>query len=90
VHIYIIQYAKHQASKRQRNGKHASKPIFQHEEVTGLWNQGVNSSLVMENKPGKIILKRRTKTCILIDVAIPAYRKSLKRKHKTNKIYEFM
>jgi hypothetical protein len=38
LHIYIIQYAKHWASKGQTNGAHTPKPVCEDEDVTVLWN----------------------------------------------------
>jgi hypothetical protein len=40
-----------------------------------LWNQGVHTDReVTANKPDVIIKNKKEKTCILIDVAIPAGR----------------
>jgi hypothetical protein len=43
--------------------------------VTVLWNQEVHTDReVMENKPNIKIKNRKEKTCMFIDVAIPAER----------------
>jgi hypothetical protein len=54
---------------------HTPKPICEHENVTMLWNQGVNTDReVTANRPDIIIKNKKERTCILIDVAIPADR----------------
>jgi hypothetical protein len=54
---------------------HTPKPVCENEDVTVLWNQGVHTDReVTANKPDIIIKSEKEKTCILIDVAIPADR----------------
>ena len=53
------------------------KPVCEHEDVTVLWNQGVHIDRdVMANRPDIIIKK---KSCILIDVTIPADRNVMQK-----------
>jgi hypothetical protein len=50
-----------------------------------LWNQGVHTEReVTENRPDIIIKNKKEKTCILIDVTIPATEISRKRKQEGN------
>jgi hypothetical protein len=52
---------------------HTPKPVCEREEVTVLWNQGVYiDRKVIANRPDIITKNKKEKTCILIDVAIPA------------------
>jgi hypothetical protein len=54
---------------------HTPKPVYEEEEVTVLWNQAVCTDReVTANRPNMIIKNKKEKTCILIDVAIPAVR----------------
>jgi len=49
--------------------------VYEQEGVTALCNQRVYTDReVTANRPVRIIKKRKDKTCILIDVAIPADR----------------
>jgi hypothetical protein len=52
---------------------HTPKPVCEYEDVTVLWNQGVHADReVTANRPDIIIKNKNEKTCMLIDVAIPA------------------
>jgi hypothetical protein len=52
-----------------------SKPVFEQEDVTVLWNQAVHTNReVTANRPEIIIKNKQEKMCKLIDVAIPADR----------------
>jgi hypothetical protein len=54
---------------------HTDRPVCEHEDVTVLWNQGVHTDReVKANKPDIIIKNKKEKTCIVIDVAMPAER----------------
>jgi hypothetical protein len=54
---------------------HTPKLVCEHEDVTVLWNQGVRTDReVTADRPDIIIKNTKEKTCILIDVAIPAHR----------------
>ena len=51
------------------------KPVYEKGDVTVLWNHAVHTDReVTANRPDTII-KKKGKTCILIDVAIPADRR---------------
>jgi hypothetical protein len=51
---------------------HIPKPVTEHEDITVLWNQGIQMVRgVFANRPD-IIIKNKDKTCLLIDVAIPS------------------
>jgi hypothetical protein len=69
---------------------HTPKPVCECDDVTVLWNQGVHAYReVMANRPDIIIKNKKEKTCILIDVAIPADRNVMQKeaenkpKHKS-------
>jgi hypothetical protein len=50
---------------------HIHKPVYQHEDITVLWNQGVQTDReVLANRPNIIIKNKKDKICLLIDVAI--------------------
>jgi hypothetical protein len=49
------------------------KPVTEHEDVTVLWNQGIQTDReVLANRPDIIVKNKKEKTCLLIDVAIPS------------------
>jgi hypothetical protein len=50
-----------------------TKSVCEHEALTGLWNQCIRTRKELTAKRQDIIIKsKKEKTCILIDVAIPA------------------
>jgi hypothetical protein len=50
---------------------HIPKPVTEHEDVTVLWNQGIQTDReVLANRLDIIIKNKKDKTCLLIDVAI--------------------
>jgi hypothetical protein len=52
---------------------HVPKPVTEHENVTVLWNQGIQTDReVLANRPDIIIKNKKDKTCLLIDVSIPS------------------
>jgi len=54
---------------------HTHKPVYKQEDVKVLWNQAVHTDReVTDNMPDIIIKNKKEKTCILIDVAVPADR----------------
>ena len=58
---------------RQKVHTHTPKPLCEHEDVTVLWNQWVDTDReVTPNRPDVVIKKKREreKTCILLDVAV--------------------
>jgi hypothetical protein len=51
---------------------HIPKPVTEHEDITVLWNQGIQTDReVLANRPD-LIIKNKDKSCLLIDVAIPS------------------
>jgi hypothetical protein len=81
IHIYITQYAKHLDIKTTENWySHIPKPVCQHEDITVLWNQGVQTDReVLENRPDRIIKNKKDKICLLIDVTIPSDRNVIQK-----------
>ena len=56
------------------------KPVCEHEDVTVLWNQELQTDTeVMANRQDTRIKNRKEKTCILIDVAKPADRNVMQK-----------
>jgi hypothetical protein len=54
---------------------HIPKPACQHEDITVLWNQGIQTDKeVLANTPDLVIKNMKDKICLLIDVAIPSDR----------------
>jgi hypothetical protein len=52
-----------------------NKPVCEEGGVTVLWNQAVHTEReVTANRPDMIIINKKEKTCILIDVAMRADR----------------
>jgi hypothetical protein len=60
--------------RHDKTGTHTPKPLYEHEDVTVLWNQGVHTDREITANGPDIIKNKTDKTCILIDVAIPADR----------------
>jgi len=59
------------------------KPVCEQEDVTLLWNQaGHTDRKVTANRPDIIIKNKNKKTCILIDVAIPADRNVVQKEEE--------
>jgi hypothetical protein len=47
--------------------------VTEHEDITVLWNQGIQTDReVLSNRPDIIIKNKKDKTCLLIDVAVPS------------------
>jgi hypothetical protein len=62
--------------KRQTNGTHTCPSQWYEEgDVTVLWNQAVHTDREVTANRTDIIIKKREKTCTLIDVAIPRTQK---------------
>jgi len=71
-------------SPRHRNDRrwytHMPKPGYEQGDVTVLWNQAVHTYReVTKNGPDIIIENKKEKTCILIDVAVPADRNVMQK-----------
>jgi hypothetical protein len=72
VYIHIIQYARNQALKQQEPGTQLPKSACEHEDVTVLWDEGVQmDGEVLVNRAHIIIKHRKDVVCVFIDVAIP-------------------
>jgi hypothetical protein len=82
VHIYITQ-----GFETIENWySHIPKPVCQHEDITVLWNQGIQTDReVLANRPNIIIKNMNDKICLLIDVAVPSDRNVI-QKESENKL----
>jgi hypothetical protein len=59
---------------------HIPKSVCQHEDITVLWNQGVQiDKEVLANRSDIIIKNKKDKICLLIDVAIPSDRNVIQK-----------
>jgi hypothetical protein len=64
---------------------HIPKPVCQHEDITVLWNQGIQTDReVLANRPDIIIKNMKDKICLLIDVGIPSDRNVIQKSPKRN------
>jgi hypothetical protein len=71
--------------------KHTPKPVYVQEDVTVFWNHAEHTQREMTaNRPYTIIKNKKGKTCILIEVAIPAERNVMQKEaEKKLKYKEF-
>jgi hypothetical protein len=61
VHICITQCARSQELKQQETGTPTSKSVSEHEDITMLWNQGVQTDReVLANTPDIVVKTKRT------------------------------
>jgi hypothetical protein len=68
---------------------HIPKPVCQHEDITVLRNQGIQTdSEVLENRPNIIIKNMTDKICLLIDVAIPSDRNVIQKESEKKLKYK--
>jgi hypothetical protein len=68
---------------------HIPKPVYQHEDKTVLWNQGVQTDReVPANRPVIIIENKKDKMCLLIDVAIPSDRNVIQKESEKRLKYK--
>jgi hypothetical protein len=68
---------------------HIPKPVCQHEDITVLWNQGVQTDgEVLANRPDIIIKNMKDKTCLLTDVAIPSDRNVIQKESEKKLKYK--
>jgi uncharacterized membrane protein len=68
---------------------HIPKPVCQHEDITVLWNQGVQADReVLANRPDIIIKNMTDEICLLIDVAIPSDRNVIQKENEKNSKYK--
>jgi hypothetical protein len=59
---------------------HIPKPVCQHEDMTVLWNQGIQTDReVLASRPDVIIKNMKDKICLLIDVTIPSDRNVIQK-----------
>jgi hypothetical protein len=65
---------------------HIPEAVCQHEDITVLWNQGIQTDReVLANRPDMIIKNKKDKICLLINVAIPSNRNVI-QKEPENKL----
>jgi hypothetical protein len=68
---------------------HIPKPVCQNEDITVLWNQGIQTYReVLANRPDIIIKNKKDKICLLIDVVIPSDRNVIKKKSEKKLKYK--
>jgi hypothetical protein len=64
---------------------HIPKPVTEHEDITVLWNRGIQTDReVSVNRPDIIVKNKKDKTCLLIDVTIPSDKNVMQKKLKRN------
>jgi hypothetical protein len=80
VHGCVTQHARNQEIETTKNWySHIPKSATEHEDVTVLWNQGIQTNRdVLANRPD-IIVKSKDRTCLLIDVAISSDRNVIQK-----------
>jgi hypothetical protein len=68
---------------------HIPKPLCQHEDITVLWNQGIQTDReVLANRPDIIIKNEKDKICLLMDVAILSDRNVIQKESKKKLKYK--
>jgi hypothetical protein len=68
---------------------HIPKPVTEHEDITVLWNQGIQMDRdVLANRPDIIVKNKMDKTCLLIDVAIPSDKNVIKKEAQNKLKYK--
>jgi hypothetical protein len=61
---------------------HIPKPVTEHEDITVFWNQGMQTDReVLANRPD-IIINKKDKTYLLIDVAIQSDKNVIQKEAK--------
>jgi hypothetical protein len=61
-------------------------PVCEHEDITVLWNQGVQTEReVLANRPDIIVKNKKERICTLIDVSVPSDR-NVTHKEVENKL----
>jgi hypothetical protein len=77
VHIYV--------TPAENWYSHISKTICYYEDITVLWNEGVQTDTeVLANRSDIIIKNKTDKMCLLIDVVMPSDRSVIQRKAERN------
>jgi hypothetical protein len=79
-HIYTIQ-----ASKQQKTGTHIPKAVCEHEDVTVLWNEGVQTGREVLGNGPHIVKNKVDIIFLLTDVAVPSDRNVI-QKEAENKL----
>jgi hypothetical protein len=68
---------------------HIPKPVCQNEDITVLWNQGVQTYReVLANRPNKIIKNKNDEICLLIDVVITSDRNVIEKESEKKLKYK--
>jgi hypothetical protein len=68
---------------------HITKLACQHEDITVLWNQGVQTDReVLANRLDIIIKNKKDKICLLIDAAIPSDRNVIQKESEKKLKYK--
>jgi hypothetical protein len=68
---------------------HIPKPVTEHEDVTVLWNQGIQMDRqVLANRPDIIVKNKKDKTCLVIDVAVPSDKNVIQKEAKRKLEYK--
>jgi len=68
---------------------HTQRLVYERKDITVWWNQAVHTNReVTANRPDIIIKNQKEKTCILIDVAIPAVRNVVQKEVEKKLKYE--
>jgi hypothetical protein len=68
---------------------HLPKPVCQHEDITVLWNQGIQTDReVLVHRPDIIITNMKDKICLLIDLAIPSDRNVIQKESEKKLKYK--
>jgi hypothetical protein len=70
---------------------HIPKPACQHEDITLLWNQGIQTDReVLTNWPDIIIKNKKDRICLLIDVAIPSDMNVIQKESEKKLKYKYL
>jgi hypothetical protein len=68
---------------------HIPKSVYQHEDVTVLWNQGIQTDgEVLVYRPNNTIKNMKDKICLLTDVAIPSDRNVIQKESEKKLKYK--
>jgi hypothetical protein len=79
-HIYITLCKTLDIKTTENCYSHITKSVCQNEDITVLWNQGVQTdSEVLANRPDIIIKNKKDKVFLLIDVVIPSDRNVMQK-----------
>jgi hypothetical protein len=89
-HIYITQYAKHEALKQQKTSTPTYLSRYVNMKIlTVLWNQVIQTNReVLANRPDIIIKNKKDKICLLIDVAVLSVRNVIQKEFEKKLKYK--